>query len=114
MKLLFLCGSRGEWGYIRPMIDICRKQKINYGICLTNMVVTGSHGNLCEEIKKNKYNVVDEIEMSFEANTHFSMAKSLSMFGLNFIETLKREIPSWLIIAGDRGEQLIAANIRIS
>ena len=27
MKFLFICGSRGEWGYIRPLLDICKKKK---------------------------------------------------------------------------------------
>ena len=109
MKLLFLCGSRGEWGYIRPIIDICKKKKINYSICLTNMVVLDSYGGLGKMIKKKNYKICDEIEMSLEGNNHYSMIKSLNIFGMNFVETLKREKPSWLIIAGDRGEQLIAS-----
>ena len=108
MKLLFLCGSRGEWGYIRPIIDLCKKKKINYGICLTNMVLLDRYGNLGKTIKK-KYSVVDEIEMSLEGNTHYSMTKSLAVFKISFIETLKREQPNWLILAGDRGEQLMAS-----
>ena len=109
MKLLFLCGSRGEWGYIRPIIDICKKKKIDYSICLTNMVVLDSYGGLGKIIKKKNYKVCDEIEMALEGNNHYSMIKSLNIFGMNFVETLKREKPSWLIIAGDRGEQLIAS-----
>tara|TARA_Y100000768_G_C23941301_1_gene665247 strand:+ start:161 stop:1291 length:1131 start_codon:yes stop_codon:yes gene_type:complete len=108
MKFLFLCGSRGEWGYIRPIIDLCIKRKIKYGICLTNMVLLDQYGNLAKTIKK-KYKVVDEIEMSLEGSTHFSMTKSLSIFKLNFTETLKREMPNWLVLAGDRGEQLMAS-----
>ena len=109
MKLLFLCGSRGEWGYIRPIIDLCIKKKIQYGLCLTNMVILNNYGDLSRIIKKEKYNIIDEIEMSFESDNHFAMAKSLSVFGLNFIETLKREKPTWLVIAGDRGEQLMGS-----
>ena len=108
MKFLFLCGSRGEWGYIRPIIDLCKKKKIKYGICLTNMVLLDRYGNLAKSIKK-KYSVIDEIEMSLEGNTHYSMTKSLAVFKINFIETLKREKPNWLILAGDRGEQLMAS-----
>ena len=63
MKLLFLLGSRGEWGYIKPLIDICKKQKINYSICATNMVLLPNYGSLIKEIRKN-YNVSDEIYMA--------------------------------------------------
>ena len=34
LQYLFVCGSRGEWGYIRPIINECIKQKIKYGIVL--------------------------------------------------------------------------------
>ena len=52
MKLLFLLGSRGEWGYIKPLIDICKKQKIKYSICATNMVLLPNYGSLIREVKK--------------------------------------------------------------
>ena len=108
LKYLFVCGSRGEWGYIRPIIKECIKQKINYGIVLCNMVLVDRYGSLNKEIKR-EFNVVEEIDMSLEGSTHYSMVKSLNVYGINFIETLKREKPEWVILAGDRGEQLISS-----
>ena len=108
LKYLFVCGSRGEWGYIRPIINECIKQKIKYGIVLSNMVVVDKYGALNNEIKK-KYNVIEEIDMSLEGSTHYTMVKSLNIFGISFVETLKREKPEWVILAGDRGEQLISS-----
>ena len=110
---LFLLGSRGEWGYIRPLIDYCKKKKKNYGICLTNMVVLPEYGtegvSLGQKILSDGYKVVESIDMSLEGSTHFTMFKSLSLMGLNFVETLKRIKPKFLILAGDRGEQLMGA-----
>ena len=37
------------------------------------MVLLDQYGNLAKTIKK--YNVVDEIEMSLEGTTHYSMTK---------------------------------------
>ncbi len=108
LKYLFVCGSRGEWGYIRPIINECIKQKINYGIVLSNMVVIDRYGSLNNEIKK-KYKVIEEIDMSLEGSTHFTMVKSLNIYSISFIETLKREKPQWVILAGDRGEQLMSS-----
>ena len=108
MKLLFLLGSRGEWGYIKPLIDICKKQKIKYSICATNMVLLPNYGNLIKEIKKN-YNVSDEIYMALEGSNHYVMTKSLGIFLSSFIDVIKRQNPSWIILAGDRGEQLMGA-----
>lgn len=109
MKLLFLNGSRGEWGYIRPIIDQCVAQGINYSICATNMLMLPSHGLLVEEIKANGYRVSDEIYMSLEGHNHFSMTKSLGIFLSSFTDTIRRERPNWVILAGDRGEQMAGA-----
>ena len=109
MKLLFLNGSRGEWGYIRPIIQKCEKRGIEYGICATNMLLLHSHGGLIEEIRRDGFNVCDEIFMSLEGHNHFSMTKSLGIFLNSFTETLRREKPDWVILAGDRGEQLMGA-----
>jgi len=109
LKLLFLNGSRGEWGYIRPIIDLCKEQNIDYGICATNMLLLPGHGNLVDEIRDDGYNISDEIFMSLEGHNHFTMVKSLGVFLSSFIDTIKRDKPDWLILAGDRGEQLMGA-----
>lgn len=108
MKLLFLLGSRGEWGYIKPLIDICKKQKIKYSICATNMVLLPNYGSLIREVKKN-YIVSDEIYMALEGSNHYVMTKSLGIFLSSFIDVIKRQKPSWIVLAGDRGEQLMGA-----
>lgn len=109
MKLLFLTGSRGEWGYIRPIIKEAASRKVNTAICATNMLLLNEHGSLIDEIKNDGYNICDEISMALGGDCYYSMAKSLGVLLTGFIETLKRERPDWLILAGDRGEQLMGA-----
>ena len=109
MKLLFLLGSRGEWGYIRPIIDLCIKNNIKYCICATNMILLHSNGLLIDEIEKDGYKVTSKILMSLEGSTNQAMAKSLGIFLSSFVDVLNQEQPTWTILAGDRGEQLGAA-----
>ena len=109
MKILFVNGSRGEWGYIRPIIDLCIKRGIDYEICATNMLLLPGYGSLIDEIKANGYRVSDEIYMSLEGSNHFTMVKSLGIFLMSFVDTLKRLEPDWIVLAGDRGEQLVAS-----
>jgi GDP/UDP-N,N'-diacetylbacillosamine 2-epimerase (hydrolysing) len=109
VKLLFVNGSRGEWGYIRPIIRRCRARGVNYSICATNMVLLPGYGQLIDEIKRDGFDVGDEIFMSLEGNNHFTMAKSLAVFMSSFVDVLYRVRPTWVVIAGDRGEQLMAA-----
>lgn len=109
MTLLFVNGSRGEWGYIRPIIRRCQARGIGYSICATNMVLLPGYGQLIDEIKRDGFEVGDEIFMSLEGNNHFTMAKSLAVFMSSFVDVLHRIKPTWVVIAGDRGEQLMAA-----
>lgn len=109
MKLMLLNGSRGEWGYIRPVIDVCRARGIATSICATNMLLLPAHGSLVEEIRQDGYTISDEIFMSLEGHNHFTMVKSLGIFLTSFVDVLRREKPTWLVLAGDRGEQLMAS-----
>ena len=65
-------------------------------------------GSLIDELKQDGYNVSDEILMSLDGYDHFSMTKSLGIFLTSFVDVIKVK-PSWLVLAGDRGEQLMAS-----
>ena len=65
MKLLFFTGSRSEWGYIKPMLKICKKNKIKYNICATNMHLLDSYGSSYKEIEKEGFKISDKIYMAF-------------------------------------------------
>lgn len=109
MKLLFVLGSRGEWGYIRPIIRDCIKRSIEYSICATNMVLLSENGLLVNEIEKEGFSIGSKVLMSLEGSTNYSMAKSVGLFASSFVDILMQEKPDWTILAGDRGEQLAAA-----
>jgi UDP-hydrolysing UDP-N-acetyl-D-glucosamine 2-epimerase len=109
MKILFLSGSRGEWGYVQPVIDLCRQRGVDYGICATNMLLLPQYGKLIDALKTQGYNITDEIAMSLEGSTRVTMAKSLALFFVSFVDVLTRHAPTWLVLAGDRGEQLMGA-----
>lgn len=73
------------------------------------MVLLPDFGSLIEEIKTDGYQVCDEIYMALDGYNHYTMAKSLGVFMISFVDTLKRLKPDWMVLAGDRGEQLMAA-----
>ena len=108
MKLLFFTGSRSEWGYLRPILEICKNKKIKFKICASNMLILDSFGEASKEIEKDGFKIDDKIFMALDGHTHVTMAKSLGILMSSFTDTLFREKPDWLIVAGDRGETLIA------
>jgi GDP/UDP-N,N'-diacetylbacillosamine 2-epimerase (hydrolysing) len=109
MKLLFINGSRGEWGYIRPLIQQCIADGVDYSICATNMLLLPGYGALVDEIKGDGFRVDDEIYMSLEGSNHYTTVKSLAIFLASLVDVLYRQRPDWIILAGDRGEQLMGS-----
>ena len=110
MKLLFFTGSRSEWGYIRPILQICKNnKKIKYEICATNMHLLDSFGNSVKEIEKDGFKVKEKIYMALDGYNNFTMTKSLFILGSSFTDLIYRSKPDWIILAGDRGESLIAS-----
>ena len=85
MKFLFLTGSRSEWGYIKPLLENCKKNKIKFTICATNMHLLATHGMAINEIKKDGYKVDHEIYMSLEGGNYYTMAKSMGVFQISFV-----------------------------
>jgi len=109
-KILFLTGSRGEWGYIRPIIkEIEKRTNLSYQICVTNMHLLPGFGQSFDEIKNDKIKISKRILMALDGYTNESMAKSLGVFLMSFVDILQNDKPDLICLAGDRGEQLMAA-----
>ena len=108
MKILFVTGSRSEWGYIRPILDILKKKKIKTNICLTNMHLLDSYGYTLNEIKNDSYKIDEKIYMALDGYNTYTMTKSLGVFMISFTDMLLRIKPNWVIIAGDRSESFAA------
>lgn len=110
MKLLFITGSRGEWGYIRPIMRLCQKQHdIKFSLCVTNMHLLPFFGLSRKEIENDGFKVDHVIYMSLDGYNHYTMVKSLGVFLTSLADVVASERPDWIISAGDRGEQLMAA-----
>jgi len=109
MTLLFFTGSRGEWGYLRPILERCKKMKINFKICVTNMHLLDSYGLSIKEIEKDGFKVEDKIYMALDGYNKFTVAKSMGVLMTSLVDTISRIKPSWIVLAGDRGETLIAS-----
>ena len=108
MKILFVTGSRSEWGYIKPVLEILKKKKIKTEICITNMHLLDSYGHTVDEIKKDGFKISEKIYMALDGCNTYTMTKSLGVFFISFTDMLLRIKPQWVVIAGDRSESFAA------
>ena len=73
------------------------------------MLLLDSFGLAKKEIEKDGFKVNEEIFMALDGYNNTTMTKiNGCSFTIFFTDTLSREKPTWLLVAGDRGETLIA------
>ncbi len=109
-KIMFLTGSRGEWGYIRPILRLIEgRDDLDYRLIVTNMHLLPAFGESYHEIENDGYKIHYKIHMSLEGDSHFTMAKSLGICLTSLPDIIENEKPDWLVLAGDRGEQMMGA-----
>ena len=68
-----------------------------------------NHGNTSEEIITDGYKIDYKINMSLDGYNHFTHLKSLAIFLSSFSDILDSSRPDCIILAGDRGEQLMGS-----
>ena len=109
LRLVFVLGSRGEWGYIKPVIDEATRRGHESHIVAVNMAVLPRYGDLANQVSSMGYTVSSRIFSAYEGDLHSTMAKSVFSAGGGVVDALTQIQPDWLILAGDRAEQLGAA-----
>lgn len=109
-KILFVTGSRGEYGYIRPILRKLQNDKdLSYQLVATNMHLLSTFGNTINDFYRDGFDVAYKPNMTLAAYNSASMVKSLCIFGLSITDILDQDPPDIVLLAGDRGEQFIAA-----
>jgi len=107
-RIIALTGSRGEWGYIRPVLRLINDDRdLEYGIIVTNMHLLHAFGMSVNEIERDGFHVDERIHMTLDGYTGATMAKSLAVLLLELPTVLRRLKPDILLLSGDRGEQLM-------
>ena len=109
-KIMIVTGSRGEWGYIRPILKLIDKRDdVKAVLVVTNMHLLPAYGNSYKEIENDGFHIDYKVHMSLDGYSHVTQAKSLGIFLSSMPDIIENEKPDWLLLAGDRGEQLMGA-----
>ncbi len=109
-KVAIIAGSRGEYGYFRPIIEeIEKREDMDYAIVVTNMHLLESFGASIEQIKKDNFKIAATVHNTIDGYNHITMVKSLAVFMLQLPEIINQMGADFILISGDRGEQMVAA-----
>lgn len=109
-KILIVTGSRGEYGYIRPVIRAMQaSDTIVPRVLATNMHLLPEFGMSVRAFSEDDLPVDFRTYMTLAGYKTETMVKSLGVFMLSIADILGNEPPDVILLAGDRGEQMVGA-----
>ena len=107
---MIITGSRGEYGYIRPVIrEIERQEGVEYVIVATNMLLAPEFGYAINNFARDDIEVKYKVDMSMSGYSNSSMSKSIGVFMMSLTDIVNNDRPDIILLAGDRGEQLVGS-----
>lgn len=109
MKTLLINGSRSDWGYFRPVIDEFKSRGLTPTLLHCNMSVLPKYGDLTFEVEKQGYKADYRINCAYDGDNHYASAKMTGSLLSSIADILYNESFDWILLAGDRPEQLAAA-----
>jgi GDP/UDP-N,N'-diacetylbacillosamine 2-epimerase (hydrolysing) len=108
-KVVIITGTRADFGIYRPVADELIYNGWNVSFLVCGMHLDTKYGESINEIKKNGYTILAEVNSLLEDNSRASMAKSTALELDAFTDILKDEYPDFVMLLGDRGEMLAAS-----
>lgn len=108
MKILFVLGSRGEWGYIKPVIEKAQERGHIAEIWACNMSVIGRFGQLADEIESQGFEIRQRSLTAIDGDSRLAMSRSFGVTALSFSDFISNNHYDWIVFSGDRSEQLAA------
>ena len=109
-KIAVITGSRGEYGYIRPILKkLIHSDQLSYYVVATNMLLLPEFGYAINQFSIDDIKVKYKIDMSMAGYSNSTMTKSLGVFLQSLTDIVANDKPDIILLAGDRGEQLVGA-----
>lgn len=110
-KIGVFTGSRGEWGYLRPVLESLKSKKIDFKMIVANMHLLPEKGFTYKEIEKDGFHIDEKIYMNLAGPDDISWPKSLGLLMLQLPDILSKLEIDVLLLAGDRAETFVAASV---
>ncbi|RAZ44683.1 UDP-N-acetylglucosamine 2-epimerase [Campylobacter hyointestinalis] len=111
-KILAFTSIRSDYDLLSPLYKLLNEDDdIDFKIIVSGAHLSHNFGYSVEQIKKDGFDILLEIETLLNSDTNLSRLKSASLLLQNSLETIVKFNPDILIYAGDREDVLIYAMI---
>lgn len=110
LRLLLVTGSRADFGLWQPVLAAARERPgVEAALLVSAMHLDERFGLTVEEVRRSGHTVVAEVPCTPAGDSRAEMAIAVGQALRAMAPILAEERPDWLLLLGDRGEQLAAA-----
>ncbi len=111
-KILAFSSIRSDYDLMSPLYQLLHAdQDIDFKIIVSGAHLSHNFGYSVEQIRKDGFDILLEIETLLSSDTGLSRIKSASLLLQNSLETIAKFNPDLMIFAGDREDVLMYAMI---
>jgi len=111
-KILAFSSIRSDYDLMSPLYKLLDDDNdMNFKIIVSGAHLSHSFGYSVEQIRKDGFDILLEIETLLSSDTGLSRIKSASLLLQNSLETIAKFNPNLIIYAGDREDVLIYSMI---
>ena len=97
-KIMFITGSRGEWGYIRPILKLIKERDdVKAILVVTNMHLLPAYGSSYKEIEHDGFHIDYKVHMAIDGASHYTQSKSLGVFLMSLPDIVESAL-WWAVI----------------
>jgi UDP-hydrolysing UDP-N-acetyl-D-glucosamine 2-epimerase len=111
-KILAFSSIRSDYDLMSPLYRLLHNDKdIDFKIIVSGAHLSHQFGYSIEQIKKDRFDILLELETLLSSDTGLSRVKSASLLLQNSLETISKFSPDLMIYAGDREDVLMYSMI---
>lgn len=112
MKVLAFTSIRSDYDLMTPLYKLLHDDdEVDFKLIVSGAHLSHYSGLSVEQIKRDGFDVLLEIETLLSSDSNVSRVKSASLLMQNSIETIDKFKPDLMIFAGDREDVLVYAMI---
>jgi UDP-hydrolysing UDP-N-acetyl-D-glucosamine 2-epimerase len=115
LRLLAVTGSRADFGLWLPVLGeaLDRAPRVEAGLLVSAMHLDPRFGGTVDEVRRSGHAIVAEVPCTPEGDSRAEMAAAIGSAIDGMAPVIASERPDWLLVLGDRGEQLAAAIVAL-
>jgi len=110
IKITTVLVDRANYGRLKPVLEIMHSDAdIDLNLVCTGTMLLDRFGKAVDLVKKDGFDVTEEIYIELEGSVPSTMAKSIGLAVIELSNAFQRQSPDFVLLIGDRSEALGAA-----